>query len=37
MAAGATYFDVGYRYRRGFHATDTFQLSQFSAGIGYKF
>ena len=37
IVAGETYIDIGYRYRRAFHMTERFDLSQFSAGIGYKF
>ena len=37
IAAGRTYVDVGYRYRTVFRTTDSFDFSQFTAGIGMRF
>jgi len=37
IAAGRTYVDVGYRYRKAFHFATPLDFGQFSVGIGYKF
>jgi hypothetical protein len=37
IAAGRTYIDVGYRYRRAFHLPTVVAFSQLSAGIGVRF
>ena len=36
IAAGRTYVDVGYRYRKVFR-TEAFNFSQFTAGVGMRF
>lgn len=36
-AGRATYFDVGYRYRKAFHVSDDLAFGQFSAGVGVRF
>ena len=37
IAAGRTYVDVGYRYRKVFKTTESFNFSQFTGGIGMRF
>lgn len=37
FAAGHTYVDVGYRYRRAFRFAEDLDFSQFSVGVGYRF
>lgn len=37
IAAGHTYVDVGYRYRKAFHFAAPLDFGQFAVGVGYKF
>lgn len=37
VSAGRAYVDVGYRYRKVFHAGGGFDFSQFSVGVGMRF
>ena len=37
FAAGRTYVDVGYRYRRIFKSDESFRFSQFNVGVGMRF
>jgi len=37
IAAGRTYVDIGYRYRRAFHMTGPYDFSQLAVGIGMRF
>ena len=37
IAAGRTYVDVGYRYRKVLRTAESFSVSQFNAGVGMKF
>ena len=37
IAAGRTYVDVGYRFRRVFKTDEPFRISQFNVGVGMRF
>jgi hypothetical protein len=37
VAAGRTYVDVGYRYRKAFKTSEPLTFSQFSVGVGMRF
>jgi opacity protein-like surface antigen len=37
FAAGRTYVDVAYRFRRAFGLANRLEFSQFTVGVGYKF
>jgi hypothetical protein len=37
IAAGRTYVDIGYRYRKVFQTSEPFNFSQLTAGIGMRF
>ena len=37
LFGGPVYVDVGYRYKRAFHLSDTLDFSQVIAAVGYRF
>jgi hypothetical protein len=37
IAAGRTYVDIGYRYRRVYKTEEPFRFSQFNVGVGMRF
>ena len=37
ITTGRTYVDIGYRFRKVFRSTESFNFSQLSVGVGMRF